>query len=172
MTKLRYPFGGGAAVRQPCASCTGASHEPCLQPLLQTLSKADRRALHNDGLNRTAKDLAWDNLETDYRLHDSCSGFNASSRKYRWCLGDCPDCGPDAGTQSLGILYRDSPIGSFERKRWRLCNAKRWADRCIRRRTKRANYWYGTNQTHVDCQQVRLLLHVAASQLIPKGVLV
>nr|DAM43973.1 MAG TPA: hypothetical protein [Caudoviricetes sp.] len=34
MTKLRYSFGGGAAVRQPCAGCTGAGYECNPQPLL------------------------------------------------------------------------------------------------------------------------------------------
>nr|DAY63079.1 MAG TPA: hypothetical protein [Caudoviricetes sp.] len=34
MTKLRYSFGGGAAVRQSCAGRTGAAYECNPQPLL------------------------------------------------------------------------------------------------------------------------------------------
>lgn len=53
MTKLRYPFGGGAAVRQPCAVCAGATYERGTESL-KCLPVLGGLHTHNDERNSAA----------------------------------------------------------------------------------------------------------------------
>lgn len=73
MTKLRYSFGGGAAVRQPCAVCTGAAYECSTEPL-ERLPVLGGRHNHNDERNSTGTALAGDKLGADHGLLFEGSG--------------------------------------------------------------------------------------------------
>lgn len=66
MTKLRYPFGGGAAIKQPCAVCTGAGYERSTEPL-KRLPVLGGRHTCDDERNPTGTALAGDDMGADNR---------------------------------------------------------------------------------------------------------
>lgn len=94
MTKLRYSFGGGAAVRQLCASCTGAGYERSTEPL-ERLPILGGRHTHNDERNPTGTALAWDKLGADYRLYAESGRPHAPGWEYWRRVGSCADGGAD-----------------------------------------------------------------------------
>ena len=98
MTKLRYSFGGGGCVRQPCAGCAGAAHECSTEPAKQ-LPVLGRRYSYNDERNQAGAALAGDKLGADYRLYAAGSGRIAPRGQYRRCVGSETDGGADAETQ-------------------------------------------------------------------------
>lgn len=169
MTKLLYPF-GGAAVRQLCASCTGAGYERSTEPL-ERLPILGGRHTHNDEQNSTGTALAWDKLGADYRLYAESGRQHAPGGEYRWRVGSGADGGADAKsrTQSWRCTGRCA-------KRWMV-----WRMDCSERSRQRGRRWailsdfdnnYWRQQTHAHSQQVHGLLYVETHRLTPKGVAV
>lgn len=99
MTKLRYSFGGGAAVRQSRANCTGAAHECSTEPAKQ-LPILGGRHTHNDERNHTGTALAGDKLGANHRLYAESSGQIAPRRQYRRRVGSGADGGADAASRT------------------------------------------------------------------------
>lgn len=95
MTKLRYSFGGGAAVRQPCAGCTGAGYERSTEPL-KRLPILGGRHTHNDEQNSTGTALAGDKLGANHRLYAESGRQYAPGGQYRRRVGSGADGGADA----------------------------------------------------------------------------
>ena len=170
MTKLLYPF-GGAAVRQPCACCTGAAYERSTEPL-ERLPILGRRHTHNDERNPTGTALAGDKLGADNRLYAESGRQHAPGWQHRRRVGSGADGGADAVAQSLcwwssGSCAKRYTISrmAFRKqcRQWR----KRWA---ILSDFSNGIWW---QQTHAHRQQVHRLLYVAAHWLmLSKGVAV
>lgn len=170
MTKVRYSFGGGAAVRQPCAGCTGAAYERSTEPAKQ-LPILGWRHTHNDERDCTGTALAGDDMGADYRLYAESSGQHAPGGEYRRRVGSCADCGSDAKSRTQ--CWRG--IGRCARR----CMVYRMAGR--KRSRQRGQRWailsdfdneYWRRQTHAHREQVHGLLYVPAHRLTPKGVAV
>lgn len=92
MTNLRYPFGGGAAVRQPCAVCTGAAYECSTKPL-ERLPVLGGRCACNYERDIPATALAGDKLGADYRLYAESGRPHAPGWEYWRLVGSCADSG-------------------------------------------------------------------------------
>lgn len=170
MTKLRYPFGGGDAVRHPCAVCKGAAHECSTEPAKQ-LPILGRRHTHNDERNPTGTALAWDKLGADYRLYAESGRQHAPGGQHRRRVGSCADGGSDAKSRTQ--CWRGT--GRCARR----CMVSRMAGR--KRSRQREQRWailsdfdneYWRRQTHAHREQVHGLLYVPAHRLTPKGVAV
>lgn len=174
MTKLRYPF-GGAAVRQPCAVCTGAGYE-CSTKFLERLPVLGGRHTHNYERNSTGTALAGDDMGADYRLYAESSRQHAPGGEYRRRVGSCADGGADAESCARRNESRErwnlgsncSPIATRQSERRQNgrpdCLAKRKGN-CTNRKCWR-------QPTHVHRKQVHGLLYVAAHRLTTKGVAV
>lgn len=168
MTKLRYPFGGGAAVRQPCAVCTGASYERSTEPAKQ-LPVLGGRHTHNDERNCTGAALAWDKLGTDNRLYAESGRQHAPGGQYRRCLGSGADGGADARSRTrcwrgIGRCTRRCMVSRMAGRKHFQQRGQRWA------LLSDFDIYYWRRQTHAHRQQVHSLLHVPAYWLTPKGV--
>ena len=176
MTKQRYSFGGGgAAVRQPCAGCTGAAYERSTEPA-ERLPVLGGRCACNYEQDTPAAALAGDKLGADYRLYDKSGGRIAPRGEYRRRVGSGADGGADAKphtpTSATGWQWRN----------WRMCNRPGYYTRNQRRSSVPHNNveqrkfrgdinisnW--RQQTHAHRQQVHSLLYMAAHRLTPKGV--
>lgn len=170
MTKLRYPFGGGDAVRHPCAVCTGAAHECSTEPAKQ-LPILGRRHTHNDERNPTGTALAGDDMGADYRLYAESSRQHAPGGQYRRRVGSCADGGSDAKSRTQYCR--------FVRHCAKRCMVSRMAScrKQHQRRRRRAVLSGFDNeqrrrQTNAHHKQVHGLLYVPAHRLTPKGVAV
>lgn len=174
MTKLRYPF-GGAAVRLPCAVCTGAAHERSTEPL-KHLPVLGGRHTHNDERNPTSTTLAGDDMGADNRLYAESGGRYAPGWQYRRRVGSGADGGADAEAQT----YRTESC--FQWWQRNCCKPKtirnlrrRHYDRTnnMARRVRSRLYSYSwRRQAHAHHKQVHCLLYVPANRLTPKGVAV
>ena len=172
MTKLRYPFGGGAAIRQPCAVCTGASYERSTEPAKQ-LPILGGRHTHNDERNPTGTALAGDKLVADYRLYAEGSGRIAPGGQYRRRVGSGADRRASCETRARGMCAdqrREKQSDCQHINRWNIQRCKlyfwlqNWAGMCA--------CFHGINwpkPTHAHREQVHGLLYVAAHRLTPKG---
>lgn len=169
MTKLRYSF-GGAAVRQPCAVCTGAAHECSTEPD-EHLPVLGGRHTHNDERNLPGTALAGDKLVADYRLYAEGSGRIAPGGQYRRRVGSCADCGTDAETYTLlPIIPERLPDPAFRRRT--IYNAG-WTNPLLRCGLFCGqNYFNWHRQAHAHREQVHGLLYVAAHRMTPKWVAV
>lgn len=167
MTKLRYPF-GGAAVRQPCAVCTGAAYERSTEPL-KRLPVLGGRHTHNDERNCTGAALAGDKLGADYRLYAESGGQHAPGGQYRRRVGSCADGGTDAETYTLlPIIPEWLPVTAFRRQP--IYNAG-WTKTLLRCELFCGqNYFNWHRQTHAHREQVHGCVYVAANRLTQKGV--
>lgn len=173
MTKLRYSFGGGAAVRQPCAVCTGAGYECSTEPL-ERLPVLGGRHTHNDEQNSTGTALAWDKLVADYRLYAEGSGRIAPGGQYRRRVGSCADGGADAETRPhrkessiQWWSYNGCKPESGWSFRWRPDDR---TNRLVQRKGCCDDRGEWRQPTHAHRQQVHGLLYVAAHRLTQKGV--
>lgn len=167
MTKLRYPF-GGAAVRLPCAICTGASYE-CSTKSLERLPVLGGRRAYNYEQDTPAAALAWDKLGADYRLLFESSGQYTPGGQHRRRMGSDTDGGADAGALTLSTNWQQewnqtSKICSL-RGRWKCDNLG--IGRC-----EYGNFKKWCQPTHAHREQVHSFLYVAAHRLTPKGVAV
>ena len=173
MTKLRYSFGGGAAVRQPCAVCTGASYECNPQPL-ERLPVLGGRCACNYEQDTPAAALAGDKLGADYRLYDKSGGRIAPGGQYRRRMGSCADGGADAETLARGTCAdkRRKQQSHYQhnhsrRIQWRIFNVH------MDSRQTRTNIYgrHWRRPAHAHRQQVHSLLYMAAYRLmLSKGV--
>ena len=175
MTKLRYSFGGGAAVRQPCAVCTGASYERNPQPL-ERLPVLGGRCACNYEQDTPAAALAGDKLGADYRLYDKSSGRIAPRGQYRRRVGSCADVGADAKasarrTENHKRWKRGSNCSSIATRPsgWRQ-NGR--PDYLAKRKGTCTNRICWRRSANAHRQQVHSLLYMAAHRLTPKGVAV
>lgn len=168
MTKLRYPFGGGAAVRQPCAVCTGASYE-CSTKSLERLHVLGGRCAYNYEQDTPAAALAWDKLGAKYRLYAEGCGRIAPGGQYRRRVGSCADGGADAKSRtqcwrSTGWRISRCMVRRMDGSESSRQRGRRWAIlSCFG-----IDFWQ--QQTYAHRQQVHSLLYVAAHRLTPKGV--
>ena len=174
MTNLRYMSGGGAAIKQPCAVCTGAAHESSTEPL-ERLPVLGGRCACNYEQDTTAAALAGDKLGADYRLYDKSGGRIAPGGQYRRRMGSCADGGATCGTQT----YRAESCCQWwlrnccKPKRIRTLH-RRPNDRtnfmARRARSHLYNYnWF--SPAHAHRPQVHSLLYMAAYRLmLSKGV--
>ena len=174
MTKLRYPF-GGAAVRQPCAVCTGASYERSTEPAKQ-LPILGGRHTHNDERDIPATALAWDDMGANHRLYAESGRQHAPRGQYRRRVGSCADGEADARTQpptsATGWQWRDCWMCNrpeyYTRNQTRFTvphdNVEQWKFRG----DNHISNWFWP--THAHREQVHSLLHVPAYWLTPKGV--
>lgn len=168
MTKLRYSFGGGAAIKQPCAVCTGAAHECSTEPAKQ-LPILGGRHTHNDEQNSTGTALAGDKLGANNRLYAKSGRQHAPSGQYRRRVGSETDGGADAETRPFcwrgksrctkrnklsGMAFRPK---RRQRRRWREVLSA-FGNECWRR------------SAHAHRKQVHSRLYVPAHRLTPKGV--
>ena len=170
MTKLRYSFGGGAAVRQPCAVCTGAAHECSTEPD-EHLPVLGGRCACNYERDIPATALAGDKLGADYRLYAESSGRIAPGWQYRRCVESCADVGTDADTRTqclrcTGRCAKRCIVSRMDCWRKRQQRRKRWAV------LSAFHYNVWPKQAHAHRQQVHGLLYVAAHRLTQKGVAV
>ena len=169
MTKLRYPFGGGAAVRQPCAVCTGAAHECSTEPAKQ-LPILGGRHTHNDERNSTGTALAWDDMGANHRLYAESSRQHAPGGEHRRRVGSCADGGADAKSRTqcwrgIGRCARRCMVfrmgcrtRSRQQRHWR----EVLSDFCI-------GFWQ--QQAHANRKQVHGCVYVPAHRLmLSKGV--
>lgn len=168
MTKLRYPFGGGAAVSSACANCTGAAHECSTEPAKQ-LPVLGGRHTHNDEQNPTCAALAGDDMGANHRLYAESSGQHAPGWQYRRRVGSGADCGADAVAQSL----------STNRQQWRnrkykirsVCGVKNDGDLGAEY-PEYDNFKQWRKQAHAHREQVYSCVYVPSNRLTPKGVAV
>lgn len=177
MTKLRYSF-GGAAIRQPCAVCTGAAHECSTEPL-ERLPVLGGRHTYNDERNSTGTALAGDDMGANHGLLFAGGRQHAPRGEYRRRVGSGADGGSDAKphtpTSATGWQWRN----------WRMCNRPEYYTRNQRRfavphnsveqRKFRGdiNISNWRQQTYAHREQVQSLLYVAAYRLmLSKGVAV
>lgn len=168
MTKLRYSLGGGAAVRQPCAGCTGAAHECSTEPLERLPVLGGRRACNYEQ-DTPAAALAWDKLGADYRLLFESSGQYTPGGQHRRRMGSDTDDGADAKSRTqcwrgIGRCARRCMVfrmgcrtRSRQQQHWR----EVLSDFCI-------GFWRQPANAHR--KQVHSLLYVAAHRLTQKGV--
>ncbi len=176
MTKLRYSFGGGGCLRQPCAICAGAAHECCTEPAKQ-LPVLGGRCACNYEQDTPATALAWDKLGADYRLYDKSGGRIAPGGQYRRRVGSCADGGATCGTQT----YRAESCCQWwlrnccKPKRIRTLH-RRPDDRTNFMARRARSHLYNYNwfwPAHAHRQQVHSLLYMAAYRLmLSKGVAV
>ena len=175
MTKLRYLF-GGAAVRQPCAVCTGAAYERSTEPTKQ-LPILGGRHTHNDEQNPTGTALAGDDMGADNRLHAESSGRIAPRGQYRRRVGSGADGGATCETQTyraesclqwwLRNCCKPKAIRNSLRRHYDRTNDMA---RRVRSHLYRCNWFWPTNAHR---QQVHGLLYVPAYRLmLSKGVAV
>ena len=174
MTKLRYSSGGGAAVRQPCAVCTGAAHECSTEPL-ERLPVLGGRHTHNDERNPTGTALAGDKLGADYRLYVESSRQHAPGGQYRRRVGSGADGGATCETQTyraesclqwwLRKCCKPKAIRSLHRRHYERTN-----DMARRARSHLYRYnWFWP--THAHREQVHGCVYVPAHRLmLSKGV--
>lgn len=168
MTKLRYPFGGGAAIKQPCAVCTGAGHERSTEPAEQ-LPVLGGRHTHNDERNCTGAALAGNDMGADNRLYAAGSRQHAPGWEYRRRVGSSVDGGADAVAQSL----------STNRQQWRnrkykirtVCGIKNDGD-LDSEYCECGNFKQWRRQTYVHREQVHDCVYVPPYRLTPKVVAV
>lgn len=173
MTKLRYSF-GGAAVRQPCAVCTGAAHECSTEPA-ERLPVLGGRHTHNDERDIPATALAWDDMGANHRLYAESSRQHAPGWEYRRRMGSCADGGATCGTQT----YRAESCCQWwlrnccKPKRIRTLH-RRPDDRTNFMARRARSHLYNYNwfwPAHAHRQQVHSLLYMAAHRLmLSKGV--
>lgn len=170
MTKLRYPFGGGDAVRHPCAVCTGAAHECSTEPAKQ-LPILGRRHTHNDERNSTGTALAGDKLGADYRLYAESGRQHAPGGQHRRRVGSCADVRTDAKTQPR---FCDLPIWLSSKRRWcRYIHNSDW-----QKALQRELVWWNRKRiqrrkpAHAHREQVHGCVYVPSNRLTPKGVAV
>ena len=104
MTKLRCSFGGGAAVRQPCAVCTGAAYECSTEPL-ERLPVLGWRHTHNDERDCTGTALAGDDMGANHRLYAASGRQHAPGGQYRRRVGSGADGGADASALSSYLYH-------------------------------------------------------------------
>lgn len=175
MTKLRYPFGGGDAVRHPCAVCTGAAHECSTEPAKQ-LPILGRRHTHNDERNSTGTALAGDDMGADYRLYAESSRQHAPVGQYRRCVGSGADVGADAETRPhrkessiQWWSYNGCKPESGWSFRWRPNDR---TNRLVPRKGCCDDRVEWRRQTHAHREQVHGCVYVSAHRLTPKGVAV
>lgn len=161
---------GGAAVRQPCAVCTGAAHECSTEPVKQ-LPILGGRHTHNDERNSTGTALAGDDMGADYRLYAESSRQHAPGGQYWRRMGSCADGGADADTRPL--CWRGK---SRCTKRIKLSGMAFRPKRRQRRRWREVLSAFGNESwwrpAHAHREQVHSFLYVAAHRLTPKGVAV
>lgn len=166
MTKLRYSFGGWAAVRLPCAVCTGAGYERSTEPL-ERLPVLGGRCAYNYEQDTPAAALAWDKLGANYRLYAEGCGRIAPGGQYRRRVGSCADCGADAETLALSTNWQQE-----RKKRSKICSllGRRKCDNLGVGRSEYGNFKNWRQPTYAHREQVHSLLYVAAHRLTPKGV--
>lgn len=166
MTKLRYSSGGGAAIRQPCAVCTGAAHECSTEPAKQ-LPILGGRHTHNDERNHPGTALAGDDMGANHRLYAAGSGQHAPGGKHGRRVGDYADCGAAGTSRTLSARWK--------RKRKRnnkICSVCR-INKC---RELAGNYCLHAHfdlrrrPTHAHREQVHGCVYVPTHRLTPKGV--
>lgn len=175
MTKLRYPF-GGAAIKQPCASCTGAAYECNPQPL-ERLPVLGGRCACNYEQDTPAAALAGNKLGADYRLYDKSGGRIAPGGQYRRRMGSCADVGADAKasarrTENHKRWKRGSNCSSIATRpsEWRQ-NGR--PDYLAKRKGTCTNRICWRRSANAHRQQVHSLLYMAAYRLmLSKGVAV
>lgn len=168
---------GGDAVRQLCASCTGAGYERSTEPLERLPVLGGRRACNYEQ-DTPAAALAWDKLGADYRLLFESSGQYTPGGQHRRRMGSCADDRADAVTQ---------PPTSATGQQWRTCcmcnrpgyytrNSSRFAaplDRVEQWKFPGDIHIYNWfRSTYAHREQVHSFLYVAAHRLTPKGVAV
>lgn len=175
MTKLRYPFGGGAALKQPCASCTGAVYECSTEPAEQ-LPVLGGRHTHNDERDCTGTALAWDDMGADYGLYAAGGRQHAPGWEYRRRVGSGADGEAD------GYASAHTTAAGGERRRGELrnrSNRNAWRNSgcAIPKYNLERGQQYGDSDcrgwrqpAHAHREQVHSLLYVAANRLTPKGV--
>lgn len=167
MTKPRYPF-GGAAVRQPCASCTGAGYERSTEPVKQ-LPVLGRRHTCDDERDCTGAALAGDDLGADNRLYAESSRQRAPGWKYRRRVGSGAEGGADAVAQSL----------STNRQQWRnrkykirtVCGIKNDGD-LDSEYCECGDFKQWRQPAYAHREQVHGCVYVPTHRLTPKGVAV
>ena len=170
MTKPLYPFGGGAAVRQPCASCTGAGYERSTEPL-KRLPVLGGRHTRNDERNPTSAALAGDKLGADYRLYAESGGQHAPGGQYRRHVGSGADGGADAKSwtqcwRGIGRCARRYMVSRMAGRKPSHQRGRRWAI------LSGFDNKFWRRPTHAHREQIHSLLYVAAYRLTPKGVAV
>lgn len=169
MTKLRYPF-GGAAIKQPCAVCTGAGYERSTEPL-KRLPVLGGRHTCDDERNPTGAALAGDDMGANHRLYAAGSGQHAPGGKHGRRVGSDTDGGADADTRPL--CWRGK---SRCTKRNKLSGMAFRPKRRQRRRWREVLSAFGNESwwrpAHAHREQVHSFLYVAAHRLTPKGVAV
>lgn len=175
MTKLRYSFGGGGCLRQPCAVCTGAAHECSTEPA-EHLPILGRRYSYNDEQNPTGTALAWDDMGANHRLYAESSRQHTPRGQYRRRVGSCADVGTDAKAcarrkESRERWKRGSNCSSIAPRPsgWRH-NGK--SDYLAKRKGTCTNRKCWRQPTYVHRQQVHVCVYVSAHRLTPKGVAV
>lgn len=169
MTKLRYSFGGGgAAVRQPCAGCTGASYERSTEPAKQ-LPILGWRYSYNDERNPTGAALAGDDMGADYRLYAEGSGRIALRGEYRWRVGSDTDGGADALTLALSTNWQQ-----WWNRKYKICSLCRIQNdgKLDAEHFEYGNFKHRRQQTYAHRKQVHSCVYVPAYRLTPKGVAV
>lgn len=165
MTKLRYPFGGGAAIRLPCAVCTGAGYERSTEPA-EHLPILGRRYSYNDERNSTGTALAGDKLGTDHGLYAEGSGRIAPGGQYRRRVGSCADGGADAETLALSTNWQQ------ERKQRSKIFSIRGRRKCDNLGIGYCDFKHWRQPAYAHREQVHSFLCVAAHRLTQKGVAV
>ena len=164
---------GGAAIKQPCAVCTGAWYERSTEPL-KRLPVLGGRCACNYEQDTPAAALAGDKLGADYRLYDKSGGRIAPRGQYRRRVGSCADGGADGLARAPGICAdkrrKRQPHCQHNHSRneqWRIFNV------LMDFRQTRTNI-YGTHRrqpTYAHREQVHGLLYMAAYRLmLSKGV--
>lgn len=168
MTKLRYPFGGGAAVRQPCAVCTGASYERSTEPAKQ-LPILGWRYSYNDERNPTGTALAWDDMGANHRLYAEGSGQHAPGGQYWRRMGSGADVGADAKAcarrkKSHKRWKRGSNCSSIA-TRYSVWRQNGRPDYLAKRKGTCTNRIFWRRPTYAHREQVHSLLYVPAHRL-------
>ncbi len=170
MTKLRYPFGGGAAIKQPCAVCTGAGYERSTEPL-KRLPVLGGRHTCDDERNPTGTALAGDKLGPNHRLYAESCGRYAPGGQHRRRVGSGADTGTDATAQSR---FCDLPRWLFYRHPW-----GRYIHNPGRQKAlQRGLVWWNRKRiqrrqpAHANREQVHGCVYVPSNRLTPKGVAV
>lgn len=165
MTKLRYPFGGGAAIRLPCAVCTGAGYERSTKSL-ERLPVLGGRCACNYEQDTPAAALAWDKLGADYRLLFESSGQYTPGGQHRRRVGSGADGGADAETLALSTNWQQ------ERKQRSKIFSLRGRRKCDNLGIGYCDFKHWRQPAYAHREQVHSFLYVAAHRLTPKGVAV
>lgn len=168
---------GGAAIKQPCAVCTGAAYERSTEPAEQ-LPVLGGRHTCDDERDCTGTALAGDDLGADNRLYAESCGRYAPGGQYRRRVGDCADSGTDADTRT------PTSATGWQWRNWRMCNRPGYYTRNQRRfavphnNVEQRKFRGDTNmanwrqQTYAHREQVHGCVYIPSHRLTQKGVAV